>query len=131
MKVGYLDGSTIIDSFTKYGVDNGFTFTAVPYATISKTYEALATGDIDAIAQSNYYAVSGDYLLLSKCGGRPIYIATRKSKPSLIKELNQAMTLLFNYNPSFNLDLYDYYFTSVNSQTTAFTKEEKSLSQDR
>jgi signal transduction histidine kinase/ActR/RegA family two-component response regulator len=125
MKVGYLQGSTIIDSFAKYGTDNNFSFTPVSYPTIAESYQALNNGEIDAIAQTNYYAVPDNFLLLSKCAGSPIYIASRKSNPNLIKALNQAMTMLFDYNPSFNIDLYNYYFSSVTSQTTAFTKEEK------
>jgi signal transduction histidine kinase/ActR/RegA family two-component response regulator len=125
MKVGYLEGSAIIDYFTQYSQENNFTFVSQPFSTIAKTYEALSKGEIDAVAQSNYYAIPGSYLLLGKCKGGPIYAVTRKSEPSLIKELNQAMNLLFNYNPSFNLDLYDYYFTSVTSQNTALTNEEK------
>ncbi len=127
MKVGYELGSTILDSFQAYAKDNSFTFTAVSYQTRTELLAALQKGDVDSFVQSNYYDASQyDVVLLAECTPSPVYIVTSKNEAgnSLMAQLDNAMSLLFRYNPGFNLDLYRYHFATSASQETAYTKDE-------
>jgi signal transduction histidine kinase/CheY-like chemotaxis protein len=125
MKVGYELGSTILDSFQAYANDNSFTFTAVSYTSRNEMLSAVQNGDVDAFIQTNYYDVSqSNVILLAECKPAPVFIATTKTRSELIGELDNAMSLLFRYNPGFNLDLYRYHFATSASQETAYTKDE-------
>jgi len=123
MKVGYLDGSTIVESFQSYATASGFTFTAVPYQTNAASFAGLDKGEVDTVAQTNFFPVPSGHVVISKCSPAPVYFAMRKDDTKL-NQLNEAMALLLSYNPNFNNDLFNYYFTSVLSQTSAFSKEE-------
>lgn len=129
MKIGYELGSTIIASFQAYANDNSFTFTPKSYQSRADLLAALQNGDIDGFVQSNYYDVSQyDVVLLAECKPSPVYIVTSKNSASngnlLIGQLDNAMSLLFRYNPGFNLDLYRYHFATSASQETAYAKDE-------
>jgi signal transduction histidine kinase/CheY-like chemotaxis protein len=127
MKIGYELGSTILNSFQAYANDNSFTFTAFSYQSRTDLLAALQNGTVDGIVQTNYYDVSrSNVVLLAECKPSPVYIVTPKNETGnrLIGQLDNAMSLLFRYNPGFNLDLYRYHFATSASQETAYTKDE-------
>jgi len=124
MRVGYERGSTIIDSLTQYGREMGFTFEAVPFDSGAQMFKALDAGEIDTAAQTSFYDTPEGHVILAKCCPSPVYIATRKTDPKLVGELNEAMAQLFGYNPSFNAELYRYHFESTFSKTLGYTQQE-------
>jgi len=123
MKVGYLAGSTIIDSFQTYADANSFTFTKTAYATNYDSFVGLDKGEVDAVAQTNFFEVPSGHQIISKCSPAPVYFAARKGD-ALISQLDKAMATLFSYNPNFNNDLYLYYFSNVLGQPSAYSNEE-------
>jgi len=122
--VGYEAGSIMIDSLQEYGEERGFSFRSVSYPTVSEMFAALDAGEVDAVAQTNFYETPSGHVILAKCNPDPVYIATWKGDPSLKMELDNAMAQLFSYNPSFNTDLYKQHFENLSSQASGFTSAE-------
>src|SRR5574344_783333 len=125
IKIGYENGSTVVDAFQEYANENSFSFTRIPYDGGVAMFEALNKGEVDAVVQTNFYDVSSyGAVLLSQCKPSPVYIVTNKSRTDLQNQLDNAMGLLFRYNPGFNTDLFRYHFANAASQETAYTQEE-------
>jgi signal transduction histidine kinase/CheY-like chemotaxis protein len=125
-RIGYEEASVNIDAFVAYAKTQsaGFAYTPVPCANNAEIFTKLDAGEVDLAVTTNYFTIPSAHSLLAKCAPSPVYIATSKSKPELKGEVDDAMGLLFNYNPGFNSDLYEYHFGKSIS-LTAFTKEEK------
>ncbi len=124
MTVGYEEGSTIIDSLRKYGEEQGFTFKTKSYSSGAAMFAALDAGEVDTVAQTNFYDTPAGHVILAKCDANPVYIATNKSDPTLNSELNSAMAQLFSYNPGFNTELYKYHFEHIATKKEGFTQQE-------
>ena len=124
MTVGYETGSTLIDALIAYGKSMGFTFIAKPYRSASAMFDALDAGQIDAVAQTNYYDTPSGPVILAKCSPSPVYIATTKKKPVLHTELDSAMTQLFSYNPLFNQQIYAAHFGDRTAKVSGFNQQE-------
>lgn len=124
MTVGCEGGSTIIQSWAEFGKEHNFSFTTKSYANNAALFRGLDNKEIDAAVTNSFFLVPNDHALLAKCLPDPVYIATNKNVPALKTELDEAMSSLFAYNPSFNTDLYQYHFGKSFAQT-AFTEEEK------
>jgi signal transduction histidine kinase/CheY-like chemotaxis protein len=124
IEVGYEEGSTILDSFREYASQTGFTFRGKPYVSGAAMFAALDAGEIDAVVQTNFYDTPTGHVILAKCSPSPVYVATCRKDPSLIRELNSAMSQLLSYRPGFNAELYDYHFGDMASQTSGYTQQE-------
>jgi signal transduction histidine kinase/CheY-like chemotaxis protein len=124
MTVGYEDGSTIIESLKNYGNDMGFSFESKAYTNSTELYKALDAGEIDALIQTNFIDIPEGHAVLAKCDPSPVYIVTSKKDPELKSELDNAMTHLFSYNPSFNSDIYRKSFEENTAQIENFTQKE-------
>ena len=124
MTVGYEESSTIVDALREYGAANGFSFQARPYSSGAAMFAALDAGEVDAVAQTNYYDTPTGHVILARIAPSPVYVVTNKNVPALKSELDYAMAQLFSYNPSFNADLYEYHFGSLVSQASGYTNDE-------
>lgn len=125
LKLGYERGSTIYDSVKEYGREKGFTVKGVSYTSSNDMFHALAAGEVDLIAQTNYYVIPDDYVILAKCYPSPVYIVTSNKNTELTSELNSAMTQLFNYDPGFNSSMFSLYYGAESSNVIGFTKKEQ------
>jgi signal transduction histidine kinase/ActR/RegA family two-component response regulator len=123
--VGYEDGSTNVDALQTYADQNGFTFTRKAYANNAAIFTGLDAKEVDLAVTNNFFTIPSPHSLLAKCMPAPVYIATsKKARANLQREVDDAMGLLFSYNPGFNSDLYEYHFGQTLS-STAFSAEEK------
>lgn len=125
MTVGYEKGSTIIAALQEYGRRKGFSVKPKPYKSGAAMFKALDAGKVDTVVQTNYYETPKGHVILAKCSPTPVYIITPKKDSSLIAELDEAMTQLFSYNPSFNSDLFELHFGRALAKSVGYTKEEK------
>jgi signal transduction histidine kinase/CheY-like chemotaxis protein len=124
MTVGYEAGSTIIDEFTAYGAEKGFSVRPKAYSSGMEMFLALDRGEVDAVVQTNYFDTPSGHVILAKCHPNPVYIASSKADPSLKTELDAAMSGLFNYNPGFNADMFEYHYGGGASQSLGYTQRE-------
>jgi len=126
IRVGYEEGSTLLNSFQAFADDSGFAFTAVPYMTDPEATEAMNVGEVDAVIQTSFLRTSGINKVLAKCGPGLVYIAASKAKPGLKAELDDAIMQLLSFYPNFNADIHNYYFSASSEQAIGYTGEEKS-----
>ncbi len=125
IRVGYEEGSTLLDSFQSFADASGFTFTAVPYKTDTDAVNAMNAGDVDVVIQTNFLQPSGGSKVLARCGLGLVYIAASKAKPELKEEMDNAMMQLMSIHPNFSSDIHEYYFGANYEQTIGYTAEEK------
>lgn len=125
IRVGYEEGSTLLDTFQTYAENSGFTFTAVPYQTDPDAAAAMNAGEIDAVIQTSFLRNPDRNKVLARCGSGLIYIAASRAKPGLKTELDDAMMQLLSFYPNFNTDIHDYYFGTNSEQTIGYTVEEE------
>ena len=124
IRVGYEEGSTLLDSFRAFADASGFAFTAVPYKTDHDATAAMNSGKVDAVIQTSFLQSSGGDKVLAKCGPGLVYIAASKVKPGLKAELDSAMMQLLSLYPNFNEDIHNYYFGTISAETVGYTAEE-------
>lgn len=125
IRVGYEEGSTLMDTFRAFADDSGFTFTAVPYQTDPDATDAMNAGDIDAVIQTSFLRPSGGNKVLARCGLGLVYIAVSKVKPGLKAELDNAMMQLLSLYPNFNAEIHDHYFGTNSEQVIGYTAGEE------
>jgi signal transduction histidine kinase len=125
IKVACEKRSTIIDSFSEYARANRFSFTPVYYESGAAMFDALAKGEVNTLVQTNFYDAPKGFVILAKYAPRPVYIVTPKADSKLKAELDDAMTQLFSFNPSFNTDIYKYHFSTSATQSTGYTAIEE------
>lgn len=124
LKIGYENSGTMIDSLQSYSRTSGFSFQGVGFNNGIDMYNALDTGEIDALVQTNYLEIPENHVILAKCSSLPVYIATSNRIPELKAELDQAMTKLISYEPNFNTLLYQKTFKGSSVQIAGYTQEE-------
>ena len=125
MTVGYEEGSTLVDSLMDYAQSKGFSVSAVPYGSVTASFEALDSGEVDAVIKTNFVSTPAGHAILARFSPTPVYIATSKVDPTLAVELDDAMAKLFSGNPSFNTDIYDYHFGDEETLSVGYTPEER------
>lgn len=125
IKVACEKGSSIIDSFSEYARANSFSFTPVYYESGAAMFDALAKGEVNTLVQTNIYDAPKGFVILAKYAPRPVYIVTPKADAKLKAEIDNAMTQLFSFNPSFNTDIYKYHFSTSATQSTGYTATEE------
>jgi len=125
IRVGYEEGSTLLDSFQAFADDSGFKFTAVPYKTDPEATAAMNDGKVDAVIQTSFLQTPGESKVLAKCGLGLVYIAASKTNPELKTNLDNAMMQLLSLYPNFNADIHNYYFGMYSDQTVGYTTEEE------
>jgi signal transduction histidine kinase len=125
IRVGYEEGSTLLDSFRAFADSSGFSFTPVPYKTDPEATAAMNAGEVDAVIQTSFLLTPSKSKVLAKCGPGLVYIAASKAKPGLKTELDDAMMQLLSLYPNFNADIHNYYLGANSEQTVGYTAEEK------
>lgn len=88
-------------------------------------FDALNAGQVDAVAQTNYYDPPEGLTVLAKCDAQPVYIVLSKTTRAQNRAGCSAMTQLLSYNPGFNADIYQYHFRQAASQAAVYTQAEK------
>ena len=124
LRVGYEAGSTNIETLRAYGKQKGFSVEAVPYETGAAMFQALDAGEVDTVAQTNFYDTPAGHVILAKCGPSPIYIVTSKADPALKNEVDDAMSQLLSFDPSFNASMFKANFGTAASEHVGYTAAE-------
>ena len=124
MTVGYEEGSIAVDWLNTYAAQKGFSVKTVPFSSASELYQALDAGEVDGAVNASFLGAPENGVTIAKFSPSPIYIATTKTDPTLITELNDAMARLFSTNPSFNTDIYDYHYGDADALSLGYTQEE-------
>lgn len=133
-RIGFLSDRYKCDEFQQLAAEKGFSYTEVMYQTSERLYEALDSGDVDAIAANDVF-VSENEKLIASFYYRDYYIITVKDNP-LMTEINDSLAKITSHRPQFQSDLYiKYYIRSDNGEPKLdvadyLTDEEKKFAQE-
>lgn len=123
IKIGVLQGDKQINSLYKYRERHSFTIDIKNYASQQEMEKALLNKEVDAIFLSNE-SILKNVKLVGIIDSLPLYFASNKGNPKVMKELNEALREIRNNNPFFENDLYKKYGYSQNIAAPTFTREE-------
>ena len=122
LKYGGAKNSTFTTKFLEeYSVDAGFTPDLTLYNNTTELFDALRSGEVDAIVTNIMFA-GDDVMLLGRFHPMPVYYITSKGNTSLLDELNDAMIDVRMADPAFETELMSRYFPMYNN--TQFTYDE-------
>lgn len=123
IKIGVMQGDKQINSLYKYRERNSFAIEVKTFASQQEMENALLNKEVDAIFLSSE-AVLKNVKLIGIIDSLPLYFASNKGNPKVMKELNEALRKIGNNNPFFESDLYKKYGYSQNIAAPTFTREE-------
>ncbi|MEG1683906.1 MAG: transporter substrate-binding domain-containing protein, partial [Oscillospiraceae bacterium] len=122
--IGVLDGSAMNPLFARYAAEHGFSYTAKAYPTDGALDEALAGGEVDAIA-TDHMTLRTDGKLIAQYGAIAHYMMSTKGSPYL-SSLDEALRLI-KTDEDFESRLYHAYYDGSAAETSlCFTREELS-----
>lgn len=123
LKYGGAENSTFTQKFLEeYSVKAGFTPDINYYANTTELFDALNSGEVDAIV-TNIMFYNEDIKLLGSFSALPVYYIAGKGKEDLLAELNDAMATVRVKNPTLEAELMSEYFPIFSD--TQMTYQEK------
>ena len=102
-----------IEQLDQFAQLNGFRYYEIKYDTYSQAYNAVLTGEADAIIQVDISMNEG-LRGIARFSPAPYYFALNKEKTVLLQELNVALNSMNRAYPHLQTELYNRYFTSSN-----------------
>lgn len=128
IRIGLLKQNSAEQILTNFAKEKGFTWYPVFYDNTDQMLHDLQTGTkIDAVLSNNMRRLSNEWIL-ERLDTSPFYMAVRKDKASLLKDLDSAMELLQMDAPDLCATLWEQYF-SDKSDEIVFTKQEQDFIQ--
>ena len=126
MRVGGTFSSYQMLMAQEYARTHGISIKTVYYNTYSEVIAALEKGDIDAMALSSLYNVSG-YRTVATINYAPFYIVTRNDHTTpLLEQLDSALEQIAYHHPEFAGTAFNRYYGTNNGTTPLpLTREEK------
>lgn len=123
INIGVLQGDKQINSLYKYRERHNFTINVKNFSSQQAMENALLNKDVDAIFLSSESTLK-NVKLVGIIDSVPLYFASNKAKPEIMKRLNEAIREIRNYNPFFESDLYKKYGYSGDIAAPTFTQAE-------
>lgn len=123
MVIGVTSGNAGITSLVDFAAKGGFSYSTREYATQEALYDALDSGAVDAIMADNTQS-NRDADIIAAFGYAPLYMATAQGNTALIDRLDDNITQVGYYYPTFTEDLYGKYFRENSTSSPVFTTEE-------
>lgn len=124
MKVALLRDSFQNQEFENFAAKKGFSYIATEYETQQKCFDALETGEVDAVAAGSL-ALNTQYKVISRFGSDPFYFMSGKQNTELMEELDDALGQITAAGSSFEAEEYQKYYGSGSEKgDVTFTREE-------
>ena len=125
LRVGSIEGYFQNIVFQEFMEEKGLNCELICYATSQEKYEAVEKGEIDLTIESSLLIQPVDLQSVCEISEvSPIYTAVSKSRPDLLKKLNEAQKELEEENPTFLSSLRVKYFKSIPLFKTLSQKDE-------
>ena len=123
-KIGVLD-SAMVSVLNKYLDDHDVSAAVIPYADHEQLFEAFDSGELDVFVAESEGSYAREHAeVVCSFGGSDYYLCVNKKRPDLLKELNEAQTLLAAEEPNYlSMLSAKYYSQSVTAR--AFSVAER------
>ena len=129
LTIGCIDGIIQTQVGKQWLEDEGVSCTFRYYTTSDDLYSALSNDEIDALIMNDTLS-SDDAMAMFSIGESNYYLATPKSRPDLMDDINAAMTSIRSASPRYNDEVKTNYSVS-NGGSTSLTGTERSWLADR
>jgi signal transduction histidine kinase/ABC-type amino acid transport substrate-binding protein len=123
MTVGLLTEYVENGIFEEFAEENGFSYTAVYYATSEELSRGLQSGEVDAVATTSLRKMENE-ITLSEFGVQNFYAIVKKGNTQLLDKINYAITQMNSNEGNWKSDFYYDNYTADNYSTLSFTDEE-------
>ncbi len=123
-RIGVLKKATAkIERLQKFLSFNNLDCQLIAYDDLEAYENCLDTHEVDLLFGSDVY-MKDNYNVAAKIEGDPYYIVTKKDRPDLCHQLNEAMDAIYAANPNFAHELYNQYFPETYINSIDFTTQE-------
>ncbi len=126
MHIGLLKGNSRNADVAEFAEEKGFSYTEKYYDTAEELAQALADGQVDAIATSSLRKAVGEKTL-DKFATEDFYVAVRKGDKELLSDINYAISQMDNVEGDWKNKLYYMYYGSTENNSVQFTEREKKI----
>ncbi len=126
MHIGLLRGNSRNADVVEFAKEKGFFYTEEYYDTTEELSQALADGQVDAIATSSLREAVGEKTL-DKFATEDFYVAVRKGNKELLSDINYAISQMDNVEGDWKNRLYYMYYRSTEENSVEFTEREKKI----
>lgn len=123
MRVGMVAGGEDAEAYLRYSEENQFETENVLYDTTEDMLEALANGELDAVANT-HLGRNSQFRTIAQFSPQPLYVVLPLDRAEIAAELDDAMNRLKLRDPEFPSLLYDRYFGINTDQDPVFTEDE-------
>ncbi len=127
-KLGVTEGSYQDELLVSWLKENDIQAEVLRYNGYDPLMATLDSGEIDAIATPDLSS-SYNYLSVASIGFSEYYFGVSKSRPDLLKELNEALYEIQNTEKDYNSQLASRYFTQMTGHLMLNTKEREWLTE--
>ena len=124
MTCGILRGSNVVKLYRDWCTQHGLTPHVVEYDSLDARNQALAAGEVDAIAGGS--TISGAQKI-AEFPSLDLYFMLNRGRADLRAQLDRAMSILLLENPTHDSALFARYFPATRSQQPSFSAAEKSF----
>ena len=126
MRIGAVLNTYPALALHSYAKAHNFTYQEVYYPNLRTLYDAMSSGQVDAVCLSGLGNIPDDYKLVAKTELFPFYMVADANKPSpFFKDLDVAINNINANLPQFSAQLYDTYLKNDEfNKDIAFSREE-------
>lgn len=124
LKVGIIARSIYGKALLEYALVHSQTPQIIEYSTQEELAKALEDGQIDAVAMSRAGLLPGCKVIL-EIPTSPFYIATSKSNPAVLYDIEDAQRALFADNPAIISELSRIHYNVGSNKPLVLTREEE------
>ncbi len=122
--VGMLEGNSKNANFELFARVNSFTFQPVYFADQDDLSAALQNGEVDAAVTGSLRLLKNEWLLES-LDASPFYICTRKDRPELMEQINDAINEMDLHDPNWRDSLHEKYYSTDQEGTVIMNAGER------
>ena len=124
MTCGILRGSNVVKLYTDWCAENGLKAHVVEYDSLQARNDALAAGEVDAIAGGS--TIKGAQKI-AEFPSLDLYFMFNRDRGDLKAQLDRAMGILALEDPTYMADLFARYFPLSRNDAPSFSAEEKAF----
>ncbi len=124
LTIGMLEGNSKNDVFKEFSKEKNFSYHAKYYSTEDELINALQTDEVEGAVTGSLRATQNEWLV-ETLDENPFYIVVSKSRPDLMKKINEAIHELNLQEPDWRNVLHNKYYTLDSNGNVMLEAEER------
>ncbi len=124
LRVGMLEGNSKNANFERFALQHNFSFQPVYFQRQDALADALQKGEVDATVTGSLRLLKNEWLL-EAFDASPFYICTRKDRPELMEQINEALDEMDMHEPNWREMVHREYFSVDVSNAVIMNAKER------